>query len=553
MKPIAFFCAEYGIEESLPLYAGGLGILSGDFLREAGDEHVPLVALGLFYSGGFEAAHVSHADQDSHVLSEHGFQPVLNAEGKPLLLTVDTETDSNSFFVQAWTRTYGSTRLYLLDTNVEQNAPELREVTRHLYDSNFNNQMRQEFILGVAGVKLLRALNINPGVYHLNEGHTSFVALALAAEYLHDNPQETSFIAAMNAVRPHIVASKHTILSGAGLYIEKETLRKVIGHYIVRHRIDFDELFSVGVSDNEPNLFSATKFLLQAAIRSNGVSMLHTIFERQKHPRSPLIPITNGVYPPKWRSELWPKEGTGIMTDDELWKIRTTLRSEMIEYIEKVTGAKLDPKALTIVWARRFASYKRPGLLFSDLKRLEQIVSDPKQPIQFVISGNTHEADPAGVEMIQTIRNFVSRPPFLGKIVYVPHYSMHVAKILVQGADVWLNTPLRGVEASGTSGMKAGLNGGLQCSISDGWIEEVDWTDMGWILAEQHTEISMYDTIEHQIKPLFYDRSREDIPEHWVKRIRKTIDVVSHRYTTKRMLHEYIAKLYYPEAETHQL
>jgi alpha-glucan phosphorylase-like protein len=549
MKPIAFFCAEYGIEEKLPLYAGGLGILSGDFLREAGDQHIPFFAIGLFYSGGFEAAHAEHTVHDNHVLSEHGFQLVNDAEGNPLILTVDTHTNHNPIYVQTWTRTYGGARLYLLDTNVEKNTPDHRTITKHLYDSDFNNQMMQEFVLGVGGVKLLRALKIDPGVYHLNEGHTSFAALALASEYLHDHPEETSFSVALDAVRHTIVASKHTILPGAGLNIKKETLRTLIGHYITRHRIDFDELFNLGAYADEPDLFSTTKFLLRASIRSNGVSMLHTIFEQKKHPTSPLIPITNGVYLPNWRSKVWSKDGLGSLTDAELWKNRNTLRKQLVDFVNEAIGVELNPQALTIVWARRFASYKRPHMVFNDLDRLEKIVSKSEMPVQFIISGNTHEADPAGIAIIDKIKTYLAQDRFKNKIVYIPHYSISVARMLVAGADVWLNTPERGVEACGTSGMKASLNGALQCSVSDGWIEEVDWTDLAWILpSDDSIKTVIYDTIEHSITPCFYERNSENIPDQWIKRIRKTMEIVHHRFTTHRMLKDYINKLYYPEA-----
>ncbi|MCC2630290.1 MAG: alpha-glucan phosphorylase [Candidatus Paceibacter sp.] len=549
MKPIAFFCAEYGIEEKLPLYAGGLGILSGDFVREAGDEHIPFFAIGLFYSGGFEASHDDHSIQDGHVLAVHGFQLANDAEGKPLVLTVDTHTNHQPIYVQAWTRTYGGARLYLLDTNFEKNTPEHRNITRHLYDSNFSNEMLQEFVLGVGGVKLLRALKVDPGVYHLNEGHTSFAAIALASEYLHDHPEETSFLVALDAVRPQIVASKHTILPGAGLNIEKEALRTLIGAYITRHRIDFDELFALGAYPDATNIFSTTRFLLQSSIRANGVSMLHTIFEHRKHHTSTLIPITNGVYPPNWRSPVWPKEGIGGSTDSEVWQTRSTLRARLVDFVKNTTGSQLDPHALTIVWARRFASYKRPHMLFNDLDRLEKIVSNSAIPVQFIISGNTHEADPAGIAIIDKIKAYISEDRFKNKIVYVPHYSISVARELVAGADVWLNTPERGVEACGTSGMKAGLNGALQCSVSDGWIEEVDWNGIGWVLPEDDSiKQHIYETIEQSIAPCFYDRNAEGLPEQWIKRVRKTMNIVNKGFTTKRMLKDYIEKLYYPGA-----
>jgi len=541
---IAFFCAEYGIEDSLPLYAGGLGILAGDFLFEAGDMKVPFVAVGLFYNGGFARDRDFEGDREQE-LKHTGFQKVRTEKNQPLIIEINIE--NRTVGAQVWTHTYGSARLYLLDTDVEMNAPQDRKITHRLYDPDTGTRILQELVLGVGGVKLLRTLGIVPDIYHLNEGHTSFVALALAAEYLLDNPQESSFTAALQQMRSKIVATKHTILSGAGIFLQREQFKKIIHEYFEHHRIDFDEFFSLGNDKQDPDTFSATRFLLKSSIRSNGVSMLHTIFEKHKHQNSPLIPITNGVYAKRWRSSHWPEEGQSVLTDGDIWSIRNTLRKELLDHVKKLTKVELNPEALTIVWARRITAYKRPHLLFSDLARLAKIVAHAKMPVQFIVAGIAHEADKEGMAMAEKIKAHTNDPSLQGKVVYLPRYSIDDAKKLVGGADVWLNTPTRGVEACGTSGMKSALNGGLQCSVSDGWFEEVDWQDMGWVLPDENTDAALYETIENVIAPLYFKRNAENIPEGWIKQIRSTTHTIKERFTATRMIHEYLRKLYMME------
>ncbi len=544
MKPIAFFCAEYGIQDELPLYAGGLGVLAGDYLLEAGSQGLPFIAVGIFYTNGFIDTNTAAGDSTS--LMKSGFQIVSDDAGQPLRLAIDVS--DRVVKAQVWTRAYGSARLYLIDTNIAENSDADRKITAHLYDSNMENKMMQELILGIGGIRLLRALKIDVGIYHLNEGHTSFVALALAAEYLHDHPSETSFTSAVNAVRSKIVATKHTILSGAGMYFTRDQFKKIISHYFEQHRIDFEEFFSFGTHAHHPEAFATTRFLLAAACRSNGVSMVHVIFEKQKHPMSPLISITNGINPKRWRSPLWPKGGIGALSDADMWQIRNTARRELLEYVKAESGVTLDEKAMTIVWARRFAAYKRPYILFSDLKKLEEILSRKDRPVQIIISGMAHKDDKEGTEMVEKIKKHVAEKAFQGKIVYLPHYSIDTAKKLVVGADVWLNTPERGIEACGTSGMKSGLNGGLECSVRDGWIEEVDWNDKGWILPEEGLEEKIYDIIDQKISPMFYERTSEGIPARWIKDMRGTMEIIEGRFTTKQMLEEYLNKLYFPHA-----
>lgn len=544
-NPIAFFSAEYGIEEKLHLYAGGLGILAGDFILEAGAQGAPFFAIGLFYPGGFSSHRKKGEANTEKELRESGFSEVVDEEGAPLRISIDV--DSRVVTARAWVKHYGSARLYLLDTHLAENSEEDRTRTNYLYDSDNHSKMFQELVLGIGGVKLLRALHLTPSVYHLNEGHTSFVALALAAEYLHDHPAEVGISTALKAVGAQIVATKHTILRGAGIYFTREEFGRLVGHYFARHHIDLEEFFSWG-ADDDPTLFSATKFLLQVARHENGVSMLHTVFEKQKHPHSTLIPITNGVHVPRWRSRAWPRKGIEGLSDAEIFSCRMKAREALVDWLSRTYGAKLNAEALTLVWARRFAPYKRPDVLFRDPERLARILSLPERPVQVVISGIAHEADAEGQRVMREIIEYSRDPRFTGKLFYLPDYSIEIARELVAGGDVWLNTPERGKEACGTSGMKAAVNGVLQCSVSDGWVGEVDWASVGWVLPDEAVSETLYRYLEEEIAPLFFARGADDLPHEWISRVRKTIFLTEERYSASRMLEEYMEKLYFPRA-----
>ncbi|MES3005909.1 MAG: alpha-glucan family phosphorylase [Patescibacteria group bacterium] len=544
-KSVAFFCAEYGIQ-GLPLYAGGLGMLAEDFVREVGDQGIPFSAIGLFYNQRTEASSEELRSENRISLINHNFRLLRLANGEPMIVNVDVA--DSTICLQVWQRIHGSSRLYLLDTDTEKNSGDIQRILSSLYGSDISINILQQLLLGIGGVKLLRTLDIHPTVYHLNEGHTSFVALALFAEYIHDHP-EMSLRAAVQMMKQHIVASKHTILSVAGINFSRDRLRGIVKHYFNRHRIDFEEFFLLGARQENPEMFSTTKFMLGSASRANGVSALHVEFEKKVHPHSLLIPITNGVYLPRWRTPGWPTLSLEDIDDYELWKTRMTLRTNLVAYIDSQTGVKLNPNTLIIVWARRFASYKRPEMLFSDLGRLAQIVEKADGPVHFIISGKAHKDDKEGQATVARIKEYVSRPEFLGKIVYVPEYSINVAKELVLGADVWLNTPIPGFEACGTSGMKAALNGALQCSTKDGWVGEVDWSGLGWILDDEHISTDIYDTIENKIVPIFYERDASGIPRNWISRIRGTVGLTEERYTATRMVKDYINKLYFPNQQ----
>lgn len=543
-KAIAFFSAEYALEDNLPIYAGGLGVLAGDFLLEAADEGLPVVAIGLFYRNGFKTFRFDSAPNAALDPASSGFTLLADEAGTALKLEV--ELDNHRIAIQVWTKTYNTVRLFLLDTNVEPNSLSDRAITAFLYPTEFRIKLLQEIIFGIGGVKLLRRLGIFPAVYHLNEGHAGFVALALIIEYLHDHPDEKNFEAALQKTKHLIVATKHTVLPESGLFFTRKDFQGMLDVYLSRHHVKFEDFCALGQFEQNPELFSMTKFLLKSAIRANGVSHLHAFFEKQIHAPSELFPITNAIYPQRWLSPLLAKKNPSALSDQELWKLRARQRQILLEFLKQKTNTTLNPEALTIVWARRFAAYKRPGILFNDLQRLEGLLSQKNRPVQIIIAGQPNVSDEHGIKLLKDLVAYTQMSAFKNKVICLPEYSPAIARELVRGADLWLNTPVRGKEASGTSGMKSALNGGLQFTTSDGWADEVDWGDKGWVLPESDPEAALYDMLEQEIIPLFFERDPTGLPQNWISRMRKSMQFVSENYTTRRMLEEYLAKLYFP-------
>lgn len=479
--PVAFFCSEYALQDDPVMYAGGLGVLAGDYVLEIADQNFPFIAIGLKYG-----------DKVPEEFS---------------LLDFNIEIP-NIGNVRVWCSTLAeNVQVYLLDAGT---------ITLKLYDPNLSIRIKQQIILGIGGIRLLKKLQIFPSVYHLNEGHTAMAAAAIVVERREDMDR--------------IVATKHTILSDAGLLISKSDLQEVIGEYSGKY---FEEIFEKGRHEANKEMFSTTKFLLSSAVRKNGVSLMHTVYEKKEHPSSQLIPITNGVYKKRWQAKEFHKA-----TDEQLLNIKNKLRAKLCSYAEGFSGRKLNPNICTLVWARRFTSYKRPGLLFSDSARLANIVSNQRFPLQIIISGKAHPSDKEGGKMVEKVMAFSEDKSFGGRLAYLPNYSTSHTLKLVQGADIWLNTPVLGKEACGTSGMKAGLNGALQCSIPDGWVGEISLNGIGWSLPEGDTAGVLYDLLEHEILPCFYGEGG------WISKMRSTMSLIEKTYTTARMLEQYEKELY---------
>ena len=607
---IAYFCMEYGLDTSLKIYSGGLGILAGDYLKETSDMNTNLVAVGLLYRFGYfnqvlSAQGYQVAGYDAQDFTKIPAVPVLDADGN--WVTTSVAFPGRNLTARLWKVEVGRTDLYLMDTDYEANIPEDREVTYHLYGGSWENRLKQELLLGVGGIRALRKLGLDPQVYHCNEGHAAFIGMERLREYIeHDN---LDFSEALEVVRASSLFTTHTPVPAGHDAFEEGLLRQYIGHYPERLKIDWETLMSLG-KDNplDPHeKFSMSNLAANISQNVNGVSMLHGKVSQDifQHMYQGYLPeelfvsyVTNGVHYPTWCAPEWKPvharvfgpafathhydktcfDGIYGVSDAEVWSVKRTLKAKLIKFLrERLSDTSISnhyspselvtimdnlrDDVLTIGFARRFATYKRATLLFRDLDRLDKIVNNPTQPVQFLFAGKAHPADKAGQDLIKQIVDISKDPRFIGKIVFVPGYDITLAKRMVQGVDVWMNNPTRPQEASGTSGEKAAMNGTMHFSVLDGWWVEGYKEGAGWALPiEQAYEdnnfqneldaATIYQILENDIAPAYYNvdrttgRSRE-----WVGYIKNTIAKVACDFTTNRMLTDYINQYYAPQSE----
>lgn len=536
---VAYFSAEYAIADDMPIYAGGLGVLAADMVLEAAAQNRSFNAVGLVYHLAFTGD-----DPDQRPMTErlraNGFKVAKNTAGKPIFATVYIA--KRPVAMRAWVKVWGNTRLILLDTNLSKNTPIDRSICDRLYASDPKLQLAQEICLGFGGVAMLAELGVKTDVYHLNEGHTALAGLAVAVQEMKTNPG-ISLIKAAAEVREQLVGTKHTILPGAGILLDWGSVSYQMEPMLQSHGATLDELKELSGLPNGD--YSDTKLLIGMTRRASGVSKIHVDAELHDHPKSRLIAITNGVFRGRWAAENWGENEVGL-SDADLWAKHRENKRALFELIETQAGKQLDPDTLTVVWARRMASYKRPELLVNDLKRLVTLADHATRPVQFVMAGRANPADAIGGELMRRVEAAASHPELTSRFAYLPHYNVVSAKLLVRGADLWLNTPIRGYEACGTSGMKASLNGAVQFSTSDGWIDEVSIEPIGWAVPERDPAKAVYDILESEIAPLFYDRDSSDLPTGWIGKMRANIELISNEFTATRMLGEYYARLYDP-------
>lgn len=530
---IAYFSAEYAVADDLPIYAGGLGILAADTFFQAGDDGRDFYAIGLTYHKAFTG------DDDGRSIvqrmQDNGFELLRDNNGA--ILIVEIGIGSRRVKLQAWKKIYGSATMLLLDARVEGNHPDDHAISDSLYAAEAKLQFTQEVALGFGGVAILEAIGVKPGVYHLNEGHTAITSVAVAATQA---GHEASLAKAFAAVRPLLRGTKHTILSAAGLFLDAVSVEQTLQQVLAAKSWSIADVMDYAQRANGD--YSDTQLLITATAKVSGVSAIHVAAEAKKHAGSQLIAITNGVYAQRWRAEQWPIEPHEL-DDGQLWDIHNKHKLNLVEAVANETGTQLDPNALTVVWARRMTAYKRPALLVSDLNRIATLVNNAARPVQFIVSGHANPADSDGIELMNQVVKAANLAGLSQAFAYLPRYNPASAKILVRGADVWLNTPIRGMEACGTSGMKASLNGAVQFSTSDGWIDEIDIKTIGWKLAEVDSAISLYDILEEEIIPQFYSRT-DGLPSEWIAKMRNNIDLVEQQFTSKRMLNDYYSKLY---------
>lgn len=538
--PVAYFSAEYGIEGNLHLYAGGLGVLSGDTIKEAADANFPMVALGLLYRG-CEARQVLdiHGWQSEEDIKvdplDAGFEHVyLPNSDQPMFVKVHlTKTD---VWARVWKKTMNNCTLYLLDTDTDQNDPDERGIACAIYNGGDDFLLKQQMILGIGGVKVLDKLNIQPACYHVNEGRPAFLFWQLIRRLM-DN-EGLSFETARDKAKSMIVYTNHTLVRAGNNAFDIQLLKAYALYYAEKMGVSISTLLEPGI-DHTTEAFSMTQFALNTSRKASAVSKVHFELSKEIWPEYAWVGITNGVHLPTWQDKGFSDQK---LPDDGLWQLHMQKKQELADFVAQVTGFGYDSKRLVLVWARRIANYKRPQALFEDLETLRRIVTVPGREVQLLISGRAHPKDSAAKTTLQKILEAMSGP-LAGYAIYVPNYNIETAKMLVRGADVWLNTPNIGQEASGTSGMKAAANGVLQLTVEDGWTAEVDWHNLGWTLDSNHLTETLYFRLERDIVPEYYKRNEHNLPLTWINKMRQSIKL-SDYYNTGRMLQEYRDLLY---------
>jgi len=599
--PVAYFCAEYGLNESLGIYSGGLGVLAGDHLKAASDMAIPFVGVGLFYRHGYFRQTI---DADGH--QEHAY-PNFDPERLPLRrvaandggpLTIGVEMPGRTVWCAVWLAQVGRVPLLLLDTDIPDNDTADRPITHILYVRGREMRLHQEMVLGVGGVRALRALRIQPQVWHLNEGHSAFMLVERMRELTIDG---ATMDEALAHVRRNAVFTIHTPVSAGNERFETQLVRKLAAPLADDTGLDLERILELARgTDNDPEQFDMTAFSLRETNGSNAVSHLHAQTANATWSAvvdKPILGITNGVHPPSWvggpfrtiyesiggdLDNLDPHPAKFLarvskLDDEEIWEAHRRQKLELAYFsrrrlqqqfarhgeapivLEELTEA-LDPDVLTIGFARRFATYKRAALVFTDEERLARILDNEQRPVQIVYAGKAHPADRPGQRVIQDIFSRSRSPKFARRVFVLEDYDIRVGRYLVQGVDVWLNNPRRPLEASGTSGMKAAMNGIINCSVLDGWWDEGYNGVNGWAIGGRETNPDegaqdwadaqeLYRLLEDEIVPMYYERDRNGLPRRWLAMMRNSMQSTIWQFSTSRMLQEYVEQLYRPAAE----
>lgn len=603
---VAYFSMEFGLHDSLKIYSGGLGLLAGDYLKEASDYNYKIVGIGFLYRYGYFKQLMSVAGEqlsltEPQIFSKTPAQPVYDENGD--FKKIRIAMPGRNLIARIWQVDVGRVKLYLLDTDIEENQEHDRSITHQLYGGDNENRLKQEILLGIGGIRALRALGLNPDIYHCNEGHAAFTGLERLREYIQDNNH--TYPEALEIVRSSALFTTHTPVPAGHDYFTEDIMRAYISHYPTRLKITWEQLMNLGKmhpnSGNEK--FSMSCLAVNLSQEVNGVSRVHGKVSRDMFAdmwagylseEIPIGYVTNGVHIPTWISKSWKDLYHKKLDPDfytkqedramwakikdvdqaEIWKIKSQERKNLIDFIKNAIVSnslksyedprtivdlqeKLDPNALTIGFARRFATYKRAHLLFMDLKRLAAIVNNPFMPVQIFFAGKAHPQDKMGQDLIKMIVEISRRPEFMGKILFLPGYEIALAKKLLHGVDIWMNTPTRPLEASGTSGEKAVMNGDLHFSVLDGWWAEGYKEGAGWALDEERAYDNqdfqdkldaevIYGLIENEIAPAFYKRDARGVPTAWVSFIQKSITEVCPEFTMNRQLRDYIGQYYEP-------
>ncbi len=546
---VAYFCMEFALDNDYGIYSGGLGILAGDILHQANDSEAKFTGVGLAYN----LTYVQKLAEDGRQIEEdilidpeaNGLTKITDDDSKPIEVVVPTQ--DRQIKIQAWIKKIGQISIILLDTNIPENSTTDQHITNQLYIGDREHRLLQEMVLGIGGVRMLHAMGLEPDIYHMNEGHSAFLSLEIIHHFRQQN-QDTDLNLAFKKCKQKIVYTNHTLVTAGRDAFSFGLVSTYLLKYAQEIEMPIEQIIKMGKIE-DTSLFSMNMMALRNACRTNAVSKYHAEKAKEIWTNHPLIPITNGIHIPSWTSPhkvALIENGLTEQSGKNLWLAHQKDKAELIEYVEKHTKKTIPHDALIISWARRFVSYKRPLALFWQLDRLEQIIKSSPVPIHFLYGGKLHPHNEQGKDLMLQVVKLSKSDRFKDNLTFVPNYNLEVARYLVRGSDVWLNTPIEGYEACGTSGMKAALNGVLQCSTNDGWVREVDWDEIGWIIDTEHISKSLYDTIEKKIIPLFVNR-QSDYPEEWIKRMIKSSNIIKNGYSTERMLIDYYTQLYAAE------
>ena len=531
-RPIVYFCAEYALDDRLPLYAGGLGILAGDIIREAAEQKIPFIAVGLFYHEGYILKKSGRVNPASLNLT-----PVLDGQNNRLIVTLPIQ--DITVFVQAWSLEIGSVCVYLLDTDIEQNTEENRHITDQLYSSSKEIRFKQEIILGLGGLRILEALQISPIGYHLNEGHSALLALEIARHEM--KKHKRTFAEELDNTKQHIFFTNHTLVPAGNDTFTADLVSTLLSGFAKELQVPVSDIIKLGLIAGS-SIFSMALLALHMAGKINAVSRLHAQKAQEIWKEYPMVPITNGVH-----IKTWDK----VQTKENIWEKHQENKRALLEYIHSQTGETWDEQTLLLGWARRIVGYKRPLALFDNLKQVKSLATSSNQPFKVDLSGVAHENDTEGVAILKQVHKIVTEE-LKGSVIYLSDYTLSVAKLLVSGCDIWLNTPVVGFEACGTSGMKAALNGVLPCSTQDGWVAEANLYQVGWLLQSETLSDDILSVLEQHILPLYYDRDPKNIPEKWVQMMENARDMTINQFNTTKMLRKYIEEFYLPVIHAHQ-
>ncbi|HLI29977.1 MAG TPA: alpha-glucan family phosphorylase, partial [Terriglobia bacterium] len=607
-RPVAYFSAEIGLHESIPIYSGGLGVLAGDHIKSASDLDIPLIGIGLFYGQGYfrQRLDLNGWQQEEYLqtdISQLPMELAIGTNGEPVMVQIETRRES--IRAKVWRLKVGRCDLFLLDSNVEGNAPEDRELTSRLYGGDQRIRIRQESLLGVGGFRALKAMGVTPGVLHLNEGHSGFAVLEAIRTRMEE--EGLGFDEAAARVSREVVFTTHTPVPAGHDRFHSGLIEEHLGPLRERLGLSDERFMALGRQNpgDPQEEFSMTVLALKLSRRANAVSALHGevsramwagLYPGKLEDEVPVGHITNGVHVPSWlapqmfrlydrhlgagwhehsgEARIW--EGIEDVDDGELWETHLSLKARLLEFVRQRAVEQaarrgespetlqrlsrvLSPDALTIGFARRFATYKRANLILADIERLASMVNDPKQPVQFVFAGKAHPLDEPGKRVLQQIAELMRDPQFADKFVFVEDYDINVGRHFVQGVDVWLNNPRRPLEASGTSGMKVVLNGGLNLSVLDGWWAEAYDGLNGFAIGTGRTHSNadvhdardgedLYRVLRDEVIPLYYQRDHDGLPRGWIKRMKRTIRTLGWRFNADRMVMDYTLKCYVPAA-----